>query len=90
MSQNINVDREKLSAFTSELTDFQDKLNQRLQALQDAWETCSQSWQGDSKDSFLPGFETMIEETSSAFESGNSAVDYLEQYNSLLEEFEEG
>ncbi len=88
MSNNIDVDVDKLMNFHSELELFREKLSDRLNSLQNSWQYCSSTWKGTAKDNFSPQFEEVLFNSKDANKALEESVNFISDYKEIVEEFE--
>jgi uncharacterized protein YukE len=92
MAENteIDVDIDELERFINVLQDFQDFTREKFRRVQNDWDRCEQSWQGDSKEHFTRDFEKTLDQVKRNLEVGDDALEWLEKYFNIIDEFENG
>jgi uncharacterized protein YukE len=88
MSQDLNVNIQDLEKFLNALTVFQDAMHDRVKSLEAGWQTCDESWQGNAKQQFEKEFTPTLSTMNSALQAGDEAVEWLQKFHELVEEFE--
>jgi uncharacterized protein YukE len=88
MSQSLNVNIQDLEKFLNALTIFQDKMHDRFKSLEAGWQTCDESWQGNAKQEFEKEFTQTLSTMNSALQAGDEAIEWLQKFHELVEEFE--
>jgi uncharacterized protein YukE len=88
MSQDLNVNIQDLEKFLNALTIFQDVMHDRVNSLESGWQTCDESWQGVAKQQFEKEFTPTLSTMNSALQAGDEAVEWLQKFHELVEEFE--
>lgn len=88
MSRDLNVNIQDLEKFLNALTIFQDAMHDRVKSLEAGWQTCDESWQGDAKQQFKKEFTPTLSTMNSALKAGDEAVEWLQKFHELVEEFE--
>jgi WXG100 family type VII secretion target len=87
MARDIDVDIEALESFIQSLMKFENTVEDKLQSLQSAWETCDQSWKGGGKEEFNQGYEDTEQSVRRAVETTQDAIEWLNKFKQKLEDF---
>jgi hypothetical protein len=88
MAQDLHVDLKDLQQFITALEFFQTQMSEKFKALELDWKLCDDSWEGDAKTQFEKEFSPTISKLSSSLQGGNEAIEWLQRYYGLVEEFE--
>jgi WXG100 family type VII secretion target len=88
VARDIDVDITELERFITALRRFQDTTTDRLRALESDWAKCDETWQGDAKEQFTTGFERTKDSVDRSLEVGERAVDWLERFHEIVQDFE--
>ena len=88
MARDIDIDIDELERFIHVLQDFQDATSEKFKAVQQDWNRCDESWEGDSKERFTKDFEETCDRVQRTLESGDDALEWLRRYLEILKDFE--
>jgi uncharacterized protein YukE len=88
MSQDLNVDIQALEKFLDALKTYQDVVHDRARSLEQVWQICDESWEGDAKQRFEKEFIETLSSINSSVKSGDEALQWLQDFHEIVEEFE--
>lgn len=88
MARDIDVDIDELERFIHVLQDFQDATSEKFKAVQNDWNRCEESWEGESKERFNKDFDDTRDRVTRILESGDDALEWLRKYLEILKDFE--
>lgn len=88
MARDIDVDIDELERFIHVLQDFQDATSEKFKAVQQDWDRCDESWEGESKERFTKDFDDTRDRVQRTLESGDDALEWLRRYLEILKDFE--
>ncbi|WP_017293175.1 hypothetical protein [Geminocystis herdmanii] len=88
MARDIDIDIDELEKFIDVLRDFQDITSDKFKAVQQGWNHCDESWEGDSKERFTKDFEETCDRVTRTLESGDDALEWLRKYLEILKDLE--
>lgn len=89
MSRDIDVDEQELEKFVRILEDFQDFIQEQMKTLEQEWEQCDDSWQGESKQRFSKEFTQTLDDLKTAAKNGDDALEYIEKFYQVVKEMNE-
>lgn len=88
MARDIDVDIDELERFIYVLQEFQDTTTDKFKAVQNDWDRCDESWEGESKERFTKDFDETRDRVRRTLESGEDALEWLRKYLEILKDFE--
>lgn len=86
--RDIDVNEEELARFIQTLATFQQVTEDKLKTVMSSWDTCNESWQGETKDQFTKDFDRTRQSVDVTLEAGDDALRWLERFDEIVREFE--
>ena len=85
MPADIDVDEDELARFIESLSVFQERILERMNALNNAWD--KYVYQGNSASEFKQEFEATGQKVQQAITVGDETLDWLRRFHSIVKEF---